>query len=609
MIWKVVVTGAILCGLTILGAWNSGQYYVVFHSLVELFSIAVAIAIFMIAWNVRQRMGNDFLLFVAIAYAAVCLLDLAHTLAYPGMGAIPGVTIDEPTQLWIAARYLQALCLLMAPLWLTRRLPWLAALIIVGLIDGLVLLSVFHPWPWLPLFPTCHLGAPGQTPFKVISEYIISGILLAALVFLWRRRGRLDQAVFAYMAAAVVATMASELAFTSYVSVKDYSNLIGHLLKVLAVYLTYRALIVAGLKRPFDVLFRDLADSERRFRMLTAATFEGIGISEQGRFVDCNDQLAQMLGYSRQELIGREVGSLVHPEDGPSILANIERGQEAHVEHRMRHKDGRWLVIEAHGQTVADQARKVRFTAFRDVTERRGAERALQQSAEELARSNKELEQFGYIVSHDLQEPLRMVTGFLGLLQAQYGPRLDAKAGEFIGFAVDGATRMSGLIQDLLEYGRVGRKGKELQPTDVGPAIAVALANLRGTIQEAGATVTQDALPTIVADPTELAQLFQNLIGNAIKFRAPGRACQVHVGAQRQGAGWVFSVRDNGIGIAPDAFDRIFVLFQRLHTRNEYAGTGIGLAICKKIVERHGGRIWVASEPGQGTTFHFTLSA
>jgi light-regulated signal transduction histidine kinase (bacteriophytochrome) len=201
-----------------------------------------------------------------------------------------------------------------------------------------------------------------------------------------------------------------------------------------------------------------------------------------------------------------------------------------------------------------------------------------------------------------------MVNGFLKLLSDRYAPQLDDKAREYIGYSVEGATRMSQLITDLLAYSRLDRTGQEPRPTDASKAFESALANLRTTLQEAGATVTRDALPTVTADPTQLLQLLQNLVGNAIKFRSPDRPCLVHVAATQQDSHWLFSVRDNGIGIPSEQFARIFVIFQRLHSRAKYPGTGIGLALCKKIAERHGGRIWVESEVGEGSTFHFTLA-
>jgi len=225
-----------------------------------------------------------------------------------------------------------------------------------------------------------------------------------------------------------------------------------------------------------------------------------------------------------------------------------------------------------------------------------------------LVRSNNDLEQFAYVASHDLQEPLRMVSNFTQLLGKRYRGKLDPEADEFIAFAVDGAARMHTLIQDLLDYSRVGRNGKSFAPADTNEILAAAMANLAVAIRESGAIITHDSLPTVRGDRAQLIRLFQNLVDNAIKFRSR-EAPHIHVSAAARewGAGWVFSVRDNGIGINPQYAERIFIIFQRLHTRAEYPGTGIGLAVCKKIVERHEGRIWLESDLGKGSVFYFTL--
>lgn len=230
---------------------------------------------------------------------------------------------------------------------------------------------------------------------------------------------------------------------------------------------------------------------------------------------------------------------------------------------------------------------------------------SLRRHVDDLAKSNAELEQFAYVASHDLQEPLRAISGCVQILQNRYKEKLDAPAEELIAHTVEGAARMRTLINDLLAYSRITTRGKQFTPTDAGAALKQALANLETSIQETQARITSDPLPTVDADMTQLAQLFQNLIGNAIKF-AREKPPTIHVGVRREDD-WVFSVRDNGIGIAPEYYERIFVVFQRLHTRSEYPGTGIGLSICRKIVERHGGRVWVESERGQGSTFFFTL--
>jgi PAS domain S-box-containing protein len=267
------------------------------------------------------------------------------------------------------------------------------------------------------------------------------------------------------------------------------------------------------------------------------------------------------------------------------------------------------MVMEtlAYQIAVAIENARLYEAVQRELTERRRAEEKLKHYAAELERSNRDLEQFAYIVSHDLQEPLRMVSSYLQLLDRRYQDRLDADAREFIAYAVDGATRMQALINALLSYSRVGTRGKPLEPTDCAVILDRALANLKVTIEESDAAVTHDPLPTVMADGVQLTQVFQNLISNAIKFHGERRP-EVHIGAQHGDGEWLFSVRDNGIGIDPQHYERIFVIFQRLHTREEYPGTGIGLAICKKIVERHGGRIWVESQPGAGSTFYFTIT-
>lgn len=245
---------------------------------------------------------------------------------------------------------------------------------------------------------------------------------------------------------------------------------------------------------------------------------------------------------------------------------------------------------------------------FKDISDRKKSELALAEYAMELARSNEELNHFAYVASHDLQEPLRMVASYVQLLARRYQGKLDTDADEFIAYAVDGAERMQQLIHDLLEYSRVDSRGKAFTACDCGQAADLALKNLEIAVRESGAIIEREELPVVNGDCAQIGRLFQNLIGNAVKFRG-NESPAVRISAERSGEGWTFAVRDNGIGIDPQFFERIFVIFQRLHGRKEYSGTGIGLAISRKIVERHGGRIWVESEPGKGSVFKFVLPA
>jgi signal transduction histidine kinase len=243
----------------------------------------------------------------------------------------------------------------------------------------------------------------------------------------------------------------------------------------------------------------------------------------------------------------------------------------------------------------------------REVAERAAAESALREKTDALARSNAELEQFAYVASHDLQEPLRMVSSYVQLFEKRYAGQVDAQAKKYIDYAVEGAKRMQALIGGLLEFSRVGRGDVPFRMVNTGAALDQALLDLRSAMDESGAVVTRGPLPTVTGNAERLVQVFQNLVGNALKFRRADERPVIHVSAVPGAGEWSFAVRDNGIGMDRQYQDRIFVIFQRLHTRAEYPGTGIGLAICKKVIEGHGGRIWVESEPGAGATFHFTL--
>jgi len=283
------------------------------------------------------------------------------------------------------------------------------------------------------------------------------------------------------------------------------------------------------------------------------------------------------------------------------ILRDVSERRAAEVRLRQAHDELEQRVRERTAELRAQNQQ-----LEREIRDRRLAEARLARQTEELKRSNADLEQFAYVASHDLQEPLRMVASYAQLLARRYRGKLDGDADDFIGFVVDGALRMQQLINDLLTFSRVGTRGKAFAPTDCTAVVQRVLGNLHVAIAESGATVSCGPLPTLQADDVQLGQLLQNLISNAIKFRRDDPP-QVNVTARHADSAWVFSVADNGIGIAPKYAERIFVIFQRLHTKADYPGTGIGLAICKKIVERHGGRIWLESQPGAGSTFHFTL--
>jgi signal transduction histidine kinase len=290
------------------------------------------------------------------------------------------------------------------------------------------------------------------------------------------------------------------------------------------------------------------------------------------------------------------------------VLSQNHAFEDFEVEHDFPTIGRKTMLLNARKVSSMTNASGLLLLAIEDISERKRAEETLLQRTAELQRSNEELQQFAHIVSHDLNEPLRMVASYVQMLAERYQGKLDADADEFIRYAVEGARRMQALIQDLLTYTRVGATTQEFTAVDCEALLQDTLGNLQLAIKESGVAVTHDPLPTVRSEGKQLGPVFQNLIGNALKFRSTV-PLRIHISARPDGRQWIFSIRDNGIGIDPRHAARIFDVFQRLHTRTEYPGTGIGLAICKKIVERHGGRIWVESELGKGATFLFTLPA
>jgi len=357
----------------------------------------------------------------------------------------------------------------------------------------------------------------------------------------------------------------------------------------------------------------ELRESEQRLKALIENAPEGMHTHDlRGILLDANKKWESLTGYARDELVGRnpvDVG-LIPREYVAKSVRLLERSRKGEAtgpdEMELMKKDGTRIMLEVSTFPVRRGGQVEVLGISRDITERKRADMKLKETMEELARSNAELQQFAYVASHDLQEPLRMVTSYVQLLARRWRGKLDRDADEFIAFAVDGAIRMQDLINDLLSYSRLGTRANPFGMTDCNEVLENALNNLRLALDGSGAVVKYDSLPTVSGDSVQLVQVFQNLIGNAIKFRRE-QPPRVEVSVSKNEEEYIFSVRDNGIGIEPQYHERIFLIFQRLHSRAEYPGTGIGLAICKRVVERHGGRMWVESEPGKGSTFRFTI--
>ncbi|SLM29678.1 putative Integral membrane sensor signal transduction histidine kinase [Desulfamplus magnetovallimortis] len=487
-----------LVGLVIISRYN----FLLFHSFAELFSIAVAWALFFLVWNTRYITDADSLVFVGIAYFFIGIVDLLHTLAYKGMGVFSthwGANL--PTQLWILARYMESVSFLMLPLLFRRKIQ---PVLLFGCWTGATMLLLGTIFFW-QVFPDCYMEGVGLTRFKIFSEYAICMLLGSAYRLLYMKKGMLDPLVFRLLALSIAMTICAELAFTFYVSVYDFSNLLGHYFKIISFYLLYIALVHSGLTRPYQVLFKSLKDSENKYQ-------------------------------------------------------------------------------NAYAQT----------------------EKMVRERTRELERSNDELAQFAYVASHDLQEPLRAIVGFLQLLESRYTGQLDEKGRQYIKRSVNAGHRMQSLIQDLLALSRINTKDNPFESMDLNDVVTMVLNRLEKQIQEKAGIITADRLPNLEADATQIHTLFQNLISNALKYNERSEPA-ISIGCKEQENDYCFFIKDNGIGIESKFYERIFVVFQRLHSRQEYSGTGVGLTLCKKIVERHGGYIWVESEKDHGSTFFFTL--
>jgi PAS domain S-box-containing protein len=371
-----------------------------------------------------------------------------------------------------------------------------------------------------------------------------------------------------------------------------------------------------------DITDRKLADealrqSEQKFRAIFDGMFQFMGVlTPAGILIEANRTALDAIGANLEDVVGQMfwatpwwTHSPVLQEQLKDAITRAATGELVRFEAEHILADQTAIFVDFTLKPVFDEAGKVimLIPEGRDITDRKQTELKLQNQKQDLARSNAELQQFAYVASHDLQEPLRMITSYLELLERRYKGQLDERADKFIAYAVDGATRMQTLINDLLSYSRVGTSTQDWKTIDCEKILQNVLINLHLSIVQSNAVITHDALPKVNADPSQLTQLFQNLISNAIKFHREAETPQIHIGVDCNNGKWLFSVQDNGIGMESQYLERIFIIFQRLHSKTEYPGTGIGLAVCKKIIERHGGHLRVESQPDQGSTFYFTL--
>jgi PAS domain S-box-containing protein len=597
-IYLISLVGALI----LLALYISSLYsYLLFHILAEIFSILVAFSIFIISWNSRRFMDNNYFIFIGVAFLFIGLMDLAHTIAYPGMAILSGYSTNTAAQLWISARYLQGLSLLVAPLLIGRKLRFNLLLPSYGLIVLLLWVSVFY---WQN-FPACFVEGVGLTPFKKISEYVISLVLLGSIFVTFRKRGEFDTVVLRFLVAAIIVTIVSELFFTLYTHPFGLPNLIGHFLKIVAFYLIYKAIIETGLIRPYDLLFRNLRQSEERYRDLyeeAPNAYLSVGIN--GNIERANRSAVELLGYRHDELIGRPALELY--ADNPNGKARAEgifkrfiAGEEIHEEElEMRRADGRsvWInlsvrpIRDKEGRVVASRSEVV------DITEHK--------------RLDQLKDDFIGLVSHELRSPMTVISGAINTILTESERLSPAETRQLLKDAALESESLSHMLGNLLELSRVQANRLSLftEAVSIKKVIENNVDNInRRSPSHRIITEIPKKLPPVYADELRLERILYNLLENAVKYSPQGGEIKVSVRVEKERL--VIGVSDQGAGISASDQARLFEPFQRLENNpaGVAGGVGLGLLVCRRLVEAHGGRIWVESEPGHGATFFFTL--
>lgn len=726
---RVYIT-AVVGGLVLYGLYEASQHnYLLFHCIVEITSVVVAFGIFLIVWNTRRTLDNNYILFIGIAYLFIAAIDLAHTLAYKGMGVFVGDTSNQATQLWVAARYLQAITLLIAPLSLGRKLRTAPILFAYFLVTTILLFSIFN-WH---IFPDCFVTGAGLTAFKKVSEYIISFILLAAVYHLYRKRSEFDRSVFLLIASSIVVTIGSELAFTLYTDVYGILNVVGHLLKVVAVYLIYRAIIETGLVKPYSLLFRNLKQgeealraSEQHYSALIKNLADAVFEIKEGTIAWCNERAEAIYGYTCEEMIGRDVAffyptGISTSEFTRMVSKALKEEGIFHGSAKVKRKDGSLVDVEYSIAQIPEKYPVELVAVARDITQRKQVEEALQRSEANyrtlvesspdgiitvdskvrivdsneavrnlLGYSREELkgkdfrellakqlpdklsfyydqlnknglietefefrgsggrtipvwakivghhdingvldqavvyirdiaerrkvdelkDEFIGLVSHEIRSPLTVIMGAVNTALTEGARLTREEMRQLLQDAASETENLSHLLGNLLELSRAqaGRLVLTKEPVSLRNVVRTVVDKIRQ--QSAIHRFVVDlprGLPMVYADQLRLERIFHNLLENAVKYSPDGG--DIRIFARQDGDNLVIGVSDNGIGISPHDQGKLFSAFQRLEDRRltGVKGVGLGLLVCRRLVEAHGGRIWVESEPGKGSTFSFTL--
>jgi len=604
--WHLIGVAALLLAVIATRAHS----YLLFHTLVELFLIVVALTTFVLAWNVRDHLDNPVLLLSSVALGPVAVLDVLHTLAFKGLGVFPADP-NLATQLWIAQRGLACAAFLAAVLLGARRVSPRRALALTSAAALGLGAAIFTG-----SFPDCYVAGQGLTPFKVAAEYLMMAAFLFSALRLWQLRDMFPPVLLRLLLAACLLSAVEEACFTLYVDVYGVLNMTGHVVAVVVGLLFYAGIVRYGLARPQRVLYGQL--SELNARLADAALRDN---ERAALALDTLDgapwewdmgETAPLLSPRHAAWLGLPEGQLatlaawrerVLPEDREAwgqLVAPRPVGPAMRVEYRLRLSDGSvaWFAGSSRTFLLGGQPRMIGLD--RDITARKAAEQERAGLAEDVRR-------FAEILAHHLQEPARLQACYAQVLRRRLAEPLAPELAEALGVIEDGANYLRRLLRDAHLYIVLDRLPPPDHAVDAAQAVRQAWARLGPVVAEAGAELELGTLPPVWLAEARLVDLFAILLANAVEYRVPGHAPRITVSGALQGSEAVLSVADDGIGIQPRYHQQVFLPFERLHTQTQYPGTGIGLALARKIVERAGGRIWLESEPDRGTVVYVAL--
>lgn len=620
----IKATAVIILMVLALGCANLHSY-LLFHSLAELFSVIIGVCIFVVAWNSQRFQRDSYLLFLGVGFLYVAGLDLAHMLSYKGMGVLRAEETNRATQLWIAARYLESISLACAPLVLGRQIGRGVLLGAGGAVVALLLASIFA----FGVFPTCYVEGSGLTTFKVVSEYVVCLMLIVAIVGLWRHRERMDRRIVTLLAWAMAITILQELAFTLYVDVYGALNMAGHLLKILAFFLIYKAIVETGLAKPYQLLFYDLKqseqalrESEERFRSFMAhSPAAGWIVDADGRFRYISPGYYRMFQTGHRDLSGKTIADVYPADLANEYLQNNRRAMAEGttletVESGVRAdgSPGQFLVVKfpirtASGETLLGGMALDITRRQAEQEELKSARHSAEAAKAEAERASAAKDRFIAALSHELRTPL--TPALVVATNLAHDPRMPQDLREEAEIIRRNIDLEVALINDLLDVTRVanGKLALSRQTVDLGPIVREAAAICAADVRSKQHRLTMDLpdAPCLVeGDAPRLHQVFWNLIRNAVKFTPSGG--EIRITAAASDGNVIVQVADTGIGIKPEVLPSLFAAFEQGDRGHQFGGLGLGLAIAKGVVELHGGTISASSKgPGTGSTFTVTL--